>query len=185
MQNSGTAILNAAAQVRAILVAEAARRLDLGEENLRTENGAVIAPDGRRLAYGDLVGGRHAACAGAAEIQAEGSVDLQGDGPADPARRYPRKGHRRCRLCAGHAAAGHGACAHRAAAELRRATDGPRHRGGRKTARRRQGGSRRQLPRRRRRKAIPGDQGDGRVVLRREMAGDRQPCRSRTICRGC
>jgi CO/xanthine dehydrogenase Mo-binding subunit len=56
MQNSGTAILNAAAQVRAILVTEAARRLDLGEENLRTENGAVIAPDGRRLAYGDLVG---------------------------------------------------------------------------------------------------------------------------------
>jgi nicotinate dehydrogenase subunit B len=55
MQNSGTAILNAAAQVRAILVAEAARRLDLPEENLHTENGAVIAPDGRRLRYGDLV----------------------------------------------------------------------------------------------------------------------------------
>ncbi|MEA2894095.1 MAG: nicotinate dehydrogenase subunit [Bradyrhizobium sp.] len=56
MQNSGTAILNAAAQVRALLVAEAARRLDLGEENLRTENGAVVAPDGRRFGYGDLVG---------------------------------------------------------------------------------------------------------------------------------
>jgi CO/xanthine dehydrogenase Mo-binding subunit len=56
MQNSGTAILNAAAQVRALLVAEAARRLDLGEETLRAENGAVIAPDGRRLTYGDLVG---------------------------------------------------------------------------------------------------------------------------------
>jgi CO/xanthine dehydrogenase Mo-binding subunit len=55
MQNSGTAILNAAAQVREILIAEAARRFDLGEENLRTENGAVVAPDGRRLAYGDLV----------------------------------------------------------------------------------------------------------------------------------
>jgi nicotinate dehydrogenase subunit B len=56
MQNSGTAVLNAAAQVRALLVAEAGRRLDLGEENLHTENGAVIAPDGRHLAYGDLVG---------------------------------------------------------------------------------------------------------------------------------
>jgi CO/xanthine dehydrogenase Mo-binding subunit len=55
MQNSGIAILNAAAQVRAILLAEAARRFDLGEENLRTENGAVVAPDGRRLAYGELV----------------------------------------------------------------------------------------------------------------------------------
>jgi nicotinate dehydrogenase subunit B len=56
MKDSGTAIQNAAAQVRAILVAEAARRLDLPDETLRTENGAVVAPDGRRLAYGDLVG---------------------------------------------------------------------------------------------------------------------------------
>jgi CO/xanthine dehydrogenase Mo-binding subunit len=57
MQDSGTAILNAAAQVRALLIAEAARRLDLPAENLRTENGSVVAPDGRRFAYGDLVAG--------------------------------------------------------------------------------------------------------------------------------
>jgi nicotinate dehydrogenase subunit B len=57
MQDSGTAIQNAAAQVRELLIAEAARRLDLPVENLRTENGAVIAPDGRRLPYGDLVAG--------------------------------------------------------------------------------------------------------------------------------
>jgi nicotinate dehydrogenase subunit B len=55
MQDSGTAIQNAAAQVRALLLAEAARRLDAPVENLRTENGAVIAPDGRRLGYGELV----------------------------------------------------------------------------------------------------------------------------------
>jgi nicotinate dehydrogenase subunit B len=54
-QYSGTAIQNAAAQVRELLLAEAARRLDLPAENLRTENGAVIAPDGRRLSYGELV----------------------------------------------------------------------------------------------------------------------------------
>jgi nicotinate dehydrogenase subunit B len=57
MQDSGTAIQNAAAQVRALLVAEAARRLEVPEDNLRTENGAVIASDGRRLGYGELVGG--------------------------------------------------------------------------------------------------------------------------------
>jgi nicotinate dehydrogenase subunit B len=57
MQDSGTAILNAAAQVRALLIAEAARRLDLPAENLRTENGAVVAPNGQRLGYGDLVAG--------------------------------------------------------------------------------------------------------------------------------
>ncbi len=54
-QYSGTAIQNAAAQVRELLVAEAARRLNLPVENFRTENGAVIAPDGQRFGYGDLV----------------------------------------------------------------------------------------------------------------------------------
>src|SRR6185437_4911935 len=56
-QDSGTAILNAAAQVRSLLVTEAARRLNVPEENLRTENGAVIAAGGQRLSYGDLVSG--------------------------------------------------------------------------------------------------------------------------------
>src|SRR5882757_395446 len=55
MQDSGTAIQNAAAQVRELLVAEAARRLGLPAENLRTENAAVVAPDGKRLSYGELV----------------------------------------------------------------------------------------------------------------------------------
>src|ERR1700716_1099778 len=55
MKDSGTAIQNAAAQARALLLAEAARRLDLPAENLRTENGAVISTDGRRLRYGELV----------------------------------------------------------------------------------------------------------------------------------
>lgn len=55
MQDSGTAIQHAAAQVRELLMAEAARRLAVPAENLRTVEGAVISPDGRRLAYGDLV----------------------------------------------------------------------------------------------------------------------------------
>src|SRR5664279_1690463 len=55
MQNSGTAIQNAAAQVRQLQVAEAAKRLDLPAEHFRTENGAVISPDGHRFFYGDLV----------------------------------------------------------------------------------------------------------------------------------
>jgi nicotinate dehydrogenase subunit B len=57
MQDSGTAIQYAAAQVRALLIAEAAKRLDVPAENLNTDNGAVVAPDGRRLAYGELVAG--------------------------------------------------------------------------------------------------------------------------------
>jgi nicotinate dehydrogenase subunit B len=57
MQDSGTGIQYAAAQVRALLIAEAAKRLDVPAENLNTDNGAVVAPDGRRLAYGELVAG--------------------------------------------------------------------------------------------------------------------------------
>jgi nicotinate dehydrogenase subunit B len=57
MQDSGTAIQHAAAQARALLVAEAARRLEVPEESLHTENGAVISFDGRRLGYGELVAG--------------------------------------------------------------------------------------------------------------------------------
>jgi nicotinate dehydrogenase subunit B len=55
MQDSGTAIQNAAAQTRALLIAEAAKRFDLAAESLKTENGAVVAPDGRRWSYGELV----------------------------------------------------------------------------------------------------------------------------------
>ena len=55
MQDSGTAIQSAAAQVRALLIAEAAKRLELPVEDLRTEDGAVVSPDGRRLGYGELV----------------------------------------------------------------------------------------------------------------------------------
>jgi nicotinate dehydrogenase subunit B len=55
MQDSGTAILHAAAQVRALLIEEAAQRFGVPAENLRTENAVVISRDGQRLGYGDLV----------------------------------------------------------------------------------------------------------------------------------
>jgi nicotinate dehydrogenase subunit B len=55
MQDSGTAIRNATAQAREILVAEAARRLGVAVSDLRAENGAVVGPNGARLEYGVLV----------------------------------------------------------------------------------------------------------------------------------
>jgi CO/xanthine dehydrogenase Mo-binding subunit len=55
MQDSGTAIQHAAAQARALLIGAAAQRLATPAEALRTENGAVVAPDGQRLAYGELI----------------------------------------------------------------------------------------------------------------------------------
>jgi CO/xanthine dehydrogenase Mo-binding subunit len=56
MKDSGTAIMNAAAQVREILLARASERLAVPVEQLKTEDGAVFAVDGRRLGYGELAG---------------------------------------------------------------------------------------------------------------------------------
>lgn len=56
MQDSGTAIMNAAAQVRQILIAVAG--LQLPPERLMAGEGAVIIDDGRRLGYGELVSGQ-------------------------------------------------------------------------------------------------------------------------------
>lgn len=57
MPESATAVRHAAAQVREILIAEAAKRAGLPEDQLRAENGAVVAAGGQRFAYGDLVSG--------------------------------------------------------------------------------------------------------------------------------
>ena len=57
MQDSGTAIRAAAAQVRAILVNEAARRWNADPRSLHTEGAAVHAEDGRTISYGALVTG--------------------------------------------------------------------------------------------------------------------------------
>ena len=58
MQDSGTAILNAAAQVRGILIDLAAARLNLPTGQLRTRAGSVLADDGRSVSYKDLVTGQ-------------------------------------------------------------------------------------------------------------------------------
>jgi nicotinate dehydrogenase subunit B len=55
MQNSATAIRHAAAQVREILIGEAARRAGVPAEQFRAENGAVAGPSGQRFTYGELV----------------------------------------------------------------------------------------------------------------------------------
>jgi len=55
LQDSGTAIRNAAAQVRELLLAEAARRLGAPAEHLKADDGAIVGFDDRRLSYGELV----------------------------------------------------------------------------------------------------------------------------------
>jgi len=81
MKDSGTAIMNAAAQVREILIARAAVRLGLFADKLKAEDGAVIVSDGRRIAFGDLVGGE------LTRVRAESQIKLK-----DPAS-YTVVGH--------------------------------------------------------------------------------------------
>jgi nicotinate dehydrogenase subunit B len=55
--DSGTAIFNAAAQVRALLLQTAAAQLHVDASTLATQGGQIVAADGRRLSYGDAVRG--------------------------------------------------------------------------------------------------------------------------------
>ncbi len=55
MSESGTAILNAAAQTREILLGLAASHMQVPADSLRAVNGAVESPDGRKLRYAELV----------------------------------------------------------------------------------------------------------------------------------
>jgi nicotinate dehydrogenase subunit B len=58
MQDSGTAILNAAANVRQLLTQAAAERWRLSPDQLTTNGaGRIKAPDGRALGYGELAAG--------------------------------------------------------------------------------------------------------------------------------
>jgi nicotinate dehydrogenase subunit B len=58
MQDCGTAILNAAAQVRAVLIELAGARLNLPPEQLQAKDGVITAQDGRSVRYKDLVAGQ-------------------------------------------------------------------------------------------------------------------------------
>ncbi|HKA46450.1 MAG TPA: molybdopterin cofactor-binding domain-containing protein [Burkholderiales bacterium] len=58
MSEGGTAILNAAAQARAILIGLAAARLNVPAAELTVQNGTVRAAGGRSAHYGELVAGQ-------------------------------------------------------------------------------------------------------------------------------
>ncbi len=55
MQDSGTAILNAASEVRAMLAEAAAHEFGVSVDQLRAGNGVFVAPDGRQVGYGELI----------------------------------------------------------------------------------------------------------------------------------
>ena len=58
MKDSGTALRNAAAQAREILLERAASRLDAQVAALTVQDGTVATRDGRRVTYGELIEGQ-------------------------------------------------------------------------------------------------------------------------------
>jgi nicotinate dehydrogenase subunit B len=74
MQDSGTALRHAAAEVRTILAGLAARRFGIDPAAVTAQDGAMRAPDGRSATYGELLGGRQV------HLRAHGTA-----APRDPA----------------------------------------------------------------------------------------------------
>ncbi len=58
IMDSGTAILHAAAQVRAILLSAAAQKWSIPEARLQADDGFVVGDNGKRIGYGELVAQR-------------------------------------------------------------------------------------------------------------------------------
>jgi CO/xanthine dehydrogenase Mo-binding subunit len=71
MKDSGTAIRNAAAQVREILIERASAKLGVPTDRLQAQDGNVIAGDGRRIGFGDL------AAQGYAQVRAQRQSKLK------------------------------------------------------------------------------------------------------------
>ena len=57
MSESGTAIVNAAAQVRELLIGLAATKLGVDSSALKAQDGRILAESGQSIRYGDLVAG--------------------------------------------------------------------------------------------------------------------------------
>jgi nicotinate dehydrogenase subunit B len=58
MSDGGIAIQHAAAQVREILIRLAAEKLSFPADRLQAKGGVILAPDGRRIGFGELVADR-------------------------------------------------------------------------------------------------------------------------------
>lgn len=71
MQDSGTALRHAAAQVRFILAGMAAQRFQVAENALTLRDGVFEAPGGRRVMYGELLAGRQL------HLRADGKAPLR------------------------------------------------------------------------------------------------------------
>jgi nicotinate dehydrogenase subunit B len=77
MADSGTAIYNAAAQVRELLLEVAAKRLGVDVSSLSLRDGAIVTADGRKLAYAEAVEGANLHRQAKAKSPVENPSDFQ------------------------------------------------------------------------------------------------------------
>jgi CO/xanthine dehydrogenase Mo-binding subunit len=84
MQDSGTAIVNACANVRALLADAAAWQFAIGVDRITLRDGAAHTPDGRNIGYGDL------AAALSLHVAAKPDLPRRRDGPRLLGKDLPR-----------------------------------------------------------------------------------------------
>jgi CO/xanthine dehydrogenase Mo-binding subunit len=84
MQDSGTAIVNACANVRALLAEAAAWQFAIGVDRITLRDGAAHTPDGRNIGYGDL------AAALSLHVAAKPDMPRRRDGPRLLGKDLPR-----------------------------------------------------------------------------------------------
>jgi nicotinate dehydrogenase subunit B len=131
MQESGTAIMHAAAQARAILIGEAARRFGVSPDQVKTEDGAARAPDGRSVRYGELISGEllHVEAQPQSPLKDPASVKIMGrPQPVSTSRPRSRAGKPMCRTCGCPGWCTRAWCARRAMARSSRRSTPPRSR---------------------------------------------------------
>ena len=102
IQITAKPLARAAATARAVLLARAAVRLGVPAGDLRTLDGAVLAPepDRRALSYGDLIGGERILVRIDPDAPLKPVVGLSHRRPEGRAGRSAGQGHGRACLCA-------------------------------------------------------------------------------------
>ncbi|HXF89205.1 MAG TPA: molybdopterin cofactor-binding domain-containing protein [Xanthobacteraceae bacterium] len=91
VETSGAAIRQAAAEVRAILIELAAKRLNAEPRTLTVRDGVVTAPDGQTLTYGALVAGVNLRREASGHVSPKSQAHYQIVGRSAPRRDLPAK----------------------------------------------------------------------------------------------
>ena len=120
IQVTAVPLRKAAAQARQFLIARAAERLELSEQDLVVEDGLIRGRDNRSVSYGELIAGEVIRLELAESVAGQGRRFLQHCRAVGAAHRSSGEGDRRTGLCSRRARARHAAWPRGAPALCRR-----------------------------------------------------------------